>query len=98
MSSARPGEDTDAAEQVRLAGEAAQAMRESGTDAEAIVRQGQPARAIVEEADRIGADLVIVGSHGLGAVFRMILGSVSSTVLKKCRRPVMIVPADRTAG
>jgi nucleotide-binding universal stress UspA family protein len=42
--------------------------------------------------------MVIVGSHGFGAVFRMILGSVSAEVLKKCRRPVMIVPADRSQG
>jgi nucleotide-binding universal stress UspA family protein len=94
---ARSG-DPDTREEYRLTREAAEAMRESGIDAQGVVGEGQPARVIVTEADRIDADMVIVGSHGFGAVFRMILGSVSSEVLKKCRRPVMIVPADRSQG
>jgi nucleotide-binding universal stress UspA family protein len=88
----------DGAEEARLAREAAEAMREAGIEAHAVIGEGQPAKAIVREADRIDADMVVVGSHGFGAVFRMILGSVSSAVLKKCRRPVMIVPADRSKG
>lgn len=94
---ARSG-DADTTEEYRLMREAAEAMREAGIEAEGIVGEGQPARVIVTEADRIDADMVVVGSHGFGAVFRMILGSVSSAVLKKCRRPVMIVPADRSKG
>ena len=94
---ARSG-DAETADEYRLTREAAAAMREAGIEAEGVVGEGQPARVIVTEADRIDADMVVVGSHGFGAVFRMILGSVSSAVLKKCRRPVMIVPADRSKG
>lgn len=39
--------------------------------------EGNPAEVILEEADRWGADLVVVGSHGHGPVKRRVLGSVS---------------------
>ena len=39
--------------------------------------EGPPARAIVEEAERWGADLIVLGSQGLGAIKRFFLGSVS---------------------
>ena len=42
--------------------------------------EGSPKQAIVEEAERWGADLVIVGSHGYGPAKRFLLGSVSQAV------------------
>ena len=39
-----------------------------------------PKRAIVEEADRSGADLILVGSHGYGPVQRFVMGSISHAV------------------
>ena len=85
-------------EEHRLLHEATDSMRDAGIDATALMVKGPPAKAIIEEADRLDADLIVVGSHGFGAVFKMLLGSVSSAVLKKARRPVLIVPADRDAG
>jgi len=82
-------------EEHRLVQEAADSMRDAGIDATGLIVKGQPAKAIIEQADRQEADLIIVGSHGFGAVFKMLLGSVSSAVLKKAGRPVLIVPADR---
>ncbi len=81
----------------RLVQEAAGAMRDAGIEARALMVQGPPAKVIVGEADKLDADLIILGSHGFGAVFKMLLGSVSSAVLKKADRPVLIVPADRDA-
>jgi nucleotide-binding universal stress UspA family protein len=45
------------------------------------VLEGSPKEAIVEEAERWGADLIIVGSHGHGPVRRFLLGSVSQAVV-----------------
>jgi nucleotide-binding universal stress UspA family protein len=52
---------------------------------------GNPADEIVAYADSLGADLIVVGSRGLGAVGRALLGSVSRGVLRESRRPVLVV-------
>ncbi|HEY0077367.1 MAG TPA: universal stress protein [Pyrinomonadaceae bacterium] len=44
------------------------------------VVKGSPKRVIVEEAERWGADLIVVGSHGYKSWERMLLGSVSQCV------------------
>jgi nucleotide-binding universal stress UspA family protein len=44
------------------------------------VLAGSPKRAIVEDAERFGADLIVVGSHGYGGLKRFLLGSVSQAV------------------
>ncbi len=44
------------------------------------VLEGSPKELIVDEAKRWGADLIVVGSHGRGAVERFFLGSVSLAV------------------
>jgi nucleotide-binding universal stress UspA family protein len=44
------------------------------------VLAGAPKRAIVEDAESFGADLIVVGSHGYGALKRFLLGSVAQSV------------------
>ena len=70
-------------------------MRDAGINATGIMLQGPPAKVILKEADKLEADLIVMGSHGFGGVFKLLLGSVSSAVLKKSGRPVLIVPAQR---
>ena len=48
------------------------------------------ARAICDEAERFGADVVCLSSHGLGAS-RALHGSVTKAVLKRLRRPLLII-------
>ena len=51
---------------------------------------------ILEEAAKLNADLIILGSHGHGGLLRALLGSVCEGVLRKSILPVLIVPARKT--
>lgn len=70
-------------------------LREQGIDAHSVVLQGPSVEKILEEAQRISADLIMVGSHGHGAVYHLLLGSVGEGVLKRATCPVLVVPARR---
>lgn len=52
---------------------------------------GGAARQIVSYADEVDADLIVIGSRGLGAFEGALLGSVSRAVLRDAKRPVLIV-------
>ncbi|MFO0866219.1 MAG: universal stress protein [Gemmataceae bacterium] len=52
---------------------------------------GDPARAIVEFAERKGADMIVVGSHGRTGIPRMVMGSVAELIARRAACPVMIV-------
>lgn len=66
-----------------------------GIRTSALMIQGYTVEKILQEMNRLGADLVIMGSHGRGALYNMLLGSVSEGVLRKSKRPVLIVPARK---
>jgi len=73
--------------------------RAAGAQAAEMLWEGEPGETIVEAAAAEGADLIVVGSHGRGAVGRLFLGSVSDYVVRHARCPVMVVrPSSTTAG
>jgi nucleotide-binding universal stress UspA family protein len=47
---------------------------------------------IVEQAKQSSADMIVLGSHGHGALFRIVLGSVSEGVVRQADCPVLVVP------
>ncbi len=62
------------------------------------VLEGSPKKMIVEEAERWGADLILVGSHGHGPAERFLLGSVAQAVAVHAPCSVEIVRFQRPAG
>ena len=64
---------------------------DEGIEAEYIAKTGDPGMLIENTADQIGADLVVMGSRGLGALTGMLLGSVSNYLLTHVEAPVFIV-------
>lgn len=59
---------------------------------EPMTAAGNPVHRILETADSLDADIIIMGTHGKGAIDHALLGSISEKVLKKSRVPVFVVP------
>jgi nucleotide-binding universal stress UspA family protein len=57
-------------------------------------RVGRPDAEIVEEAEEIGAGLIVMGSRGFGLIRRALMGSVSDSVVKHAHCPVMVVRGE----
>ena len=57
-------------------------------------RQGAPTQTILKEAKSLKASYVVIGSHGHGAVFDLLVGSTTHGVLRKARCPVLVVPIN----
>jgi len=60
-----------------------------------MLREGFAWHEITEAAREIGADLVVVGSHGQGEGHRFLIGSVAEKVARVCAAPVLTVHAWR---
>jgi nucleotide-binding universal stress UspA family protein len=61
-----------------------------------VIHGDDAARVVGETAERVGADVVCIASHGRTGLTRALMGSVADKLLRACRRPVMILrpPAD----
>ncbi len=77
------------------ADEGAARARDAGLDAEPRIAQREVTiwDTIVDEATRAAAEAIVLGNRGLTGVKSVLLGSVSSGVLRHSDRPVLIVPA-----
>jgi nucleotide-binding universal stress UspA family protein len=73
------------------------ALRRGGlTRVTALTVQGPTVETIVEQAERLGADLLVLGAHHHGLIERLFIGSVARQVLRRTPCPVLIVPEPRT--
>ncbi len=68
-------------------------MEAKGFDITPLLIQGPTVETILEEADKLGADIIVCGSHGHGMVFHFLVGSISKGLLQKSTIPLLIVPA-----
>jgi nucleotide-binding universal stress UspA family protein len=58
---------------------------------------GTVAKEILSQADELNADLIVMGTHGHGAIYNLLVGSATNGVLKHSTRPVLLVPGPRSS-
>jgi nucleotide-binding universal stress UspA family protein len=67
-------------------------LRGDGLDATALLIQGPTVVTTLKEADNLDAELIVVGTHGHGAVYDVLIGSYSAGIIRKSKLPVLVVP------
>jgi nucleotide-binding universal stress UspA family protein len=76
----------------RILDAAAAKAKASGIAAQVVhVPNRHAAEAIIEAAEKTGADLIVMGSHGRRGINRLILGAQAYEVLSRCKVPALIV-------
>ena len=70
-------------------------LREAGFDTTALLVQGPTVETILHEVAKLKVNMLVVGSHGHGAVYHALMGSVSSGLIKKATCPILVVPVVR---
>ena len=83
-------------EAAKTAAEGAELANSAGFDASATTREEERTwKGILDAAKEAGAGIVVIGSHGRGAVGSAVMGSVATAVAQHANLPVMICrPAD----
>jgi nucleotide-binding universal stress UspA family protein len=63
----------------------------TGLEAQPLLRIGSPYDEIVSTAKEIGADLIVIGSHGRAGLERLLVGSTAERVVQYAPCPVLVV-------
>ena len=80
----------------RVLARAKTTAEKAGVPAKAVLREmlsGPAAYPIVREAKKLGADLIVLGTHGRRGVRRLVLGSDAEQVVRTASVPVLLVRA-----
>lgn len=72
--------------------ELAAPIRSKGVTVETVAAVSLPAEEILDQAKKTGADILVLGSHGHGALYHLFSGSVVTEVLQKATVPVTVIP------
>ncbi len=55
------------------------------------IREGIPFQEILDHSDKINADMIVIGSHGHGAIAELLVGGTTRRVVNKSQKPVLVV-------
>ena len=75
--------------------EIADRLRKSGLSTTALHMQGATVETILNEASKLDVDMIVVGSHGRGAMHQLLVGSVSEGVIHDSEYPVLVMPTHK---
>ena len=69
-------------------------LSSEGISATASYVSGVPGSAIVKRAKQLQAEYIVIGSHGHGALYELIVGGTASRVIKEASCPILVVPSS----
>lgn len=75
----------------RVMGPVQKYLERQGVKVKSMCKTGSPGELIAKLAEAEKFDLVVMGSHGHGALVNLMVGSVATKVLANCKVPVLIV-------
>lgn len=75
--------------------EIADRLRKAGLETTALLVQGATVETLLKEAAKLDIDMIVVGSHGRGAMQQLLLGSISEGVIRATECPVLVVPTHK---
>ena len=85
-------ENLAAAAAMRVLNQATETAKSQGVACKTIhISDSHPADGIIEAAQEVGADLIVMASHGRRSVQRLLLGSQATEVITHSKVPVLIV-------
>ena len=67
-------------------------LREHGIDASALLIEGTTVKTLLQEADRLHADLIVLGYHSHSLFYRALLDGTGERLLNESRYPLLFVP------
>ena len=67
-------------------------LRKAGLDCVPLLIQGGTATTVLNEAEKLGIDMIVLGSHGEGTVKKLFIGSTCEDVIKTSTIPILVVP------
>jgi nucleotide-binding universal stress UspA family protein len=68
-------------------------LEQSGINVTPLLVQGATVETILDQAHKLNADMIVIGSHGHSAWYKNLVGSVSEAIIRQAWCPVLIVPA-----
>jgi nucleotide-binding universal stress UspA family protein len=80
-----------AEEAERITAPVAKFLRRHGIEPQVVHKVGVPGELIAKAAQTGKFDLLVMGSHGHGALANLVMGSVATQVLAHCKTPVLLV-------
>jgi nucleotide-binding universal stress UspA family protein len=72
-------------------------LESAGYKVKIFIKTGFPWRKVLELEEAEAPSILVIGSHGRSNVSDMFLGSVSDRVIRKCKRPVMVIKRETEA-
>ena len=69
-------------------------LRDAGVRYQTVLEDGRPASVIGQVADRVHADVIVVGRRGRGGVAELVLGSVSHELVLHSTRPILVISTE----